>query len=131
MKDDNIILTANFDTTFRIFDQRTNRDECIWSDPYDASVYCLEYDGLFGVVCGMKYHNRVNLYDIRVPNNSHKFISRLLRNLMVHRFIVSPVITSICLYQQIMICEYYILFMIGHQRKIIVIFFLIWYHIDK
>lgn len=31
----------------------------------------LDYDGLFGVLCGMKYNCRVNLYDLRVPN---KFI---------------------------------------------------------
>ncbi|XP_037907404.1 F-box/WD repeat-containing protein 4 isoform X2 [Hermetia illucens] len=66
-KDENTILTANFDTTFRMFDRRTNRDEIIWMDPYDASFYCLEYDGLYGVVCGMKHFCRVNLYDIRVP----------------------------------------------------------------
>ncbi|XP_037939941.1 F-box/WD repeat-containing protein 4 [Teleopsis dalmanni] len=67
LKDDNILFTANFDTTFRMFDRRTNRDEAIWEDPFDSSFYCLEYDGLYSVLCGAKYHSRVNLYDIRVP----------------------------------------------------------------
>lgn len=39
-KDENVILTGNYDTTFRVFDCRTDRDEQIWVDPYDASVYC-------------------------------------------------------------------------------------------
>lgn len=61
-------MTANYDTTFRLFDCRTNRDEFIWTDPYDLSVYCLQYDGNYGVLCGMRYHCRVNLYDLRMPN---------------------------------------------------------------
>ncbi|KAL7734485.1 hypothetical protein ACLKA6_010805 [Drosophila palustris] len=67
MKDDHVLFTANFDTTFRIFDRRTDRDVSIWEDPFDSSFYCLEYDGLYAVLCGAKYHGRVNLYDIRVP----------------------------------------------------------------
>ncbi|XP_060656682.1 F-box/WD repeat-containing protein 4 [Drosophila nasuta] len=67
MKDDQVLFTANFDTTFRIFDRRIDRDVCIWEDPFDSSFYCLEYDGLYAVLCGAKYHSRVNLYDIRVP----------------------------------------------------------------
>lgn len=67
MKDEHVLLTANFDTTFRIFDRRTDRDVSIWEDPFDSSFYCLEYDGLYAVLCGAKYHGRVNLYDIRVP----------------------------------------------------------------
>lgn len=67
LKDDNVIFTANFDTTFRMYDRRSNRDEAIWEDPFDSSFYCLDYDGLYAVLCGAKYHGRVNLYDIRVP----------------------------------------------------------------
>ncbi|XP_055378675.1 F-box/WD repeat-containing protein 4 [Condylostylus longicornis] len=67
IKDEYTLLSAHFDTTFRLFDRRTNKDEHIWIDPYDSSIYCLEYDGLYGVLCGMKYHSRVNLYDIRMP----------------------------------------------------------------
>ncbi|KAM7356441.1 F-box/WD repeat-containing protein 4 [Cochliomyia hominivorax] len=67
LKDDNILFTANFDTSFRIYDRRSNCDEYIWEDPFDSSFYCLEYDGLYAVLCGAKYHSRVNLYDIRVP----------------------------------------------------------------
>lgn len=66
-KDNNVILTGHFDTTFRVFDCRTNRDENIWLDPYDLAVYSISYDGNYGVLCGMKYHCRVNLYDLRVP----------------------------------------------------------------
>ncbi|XP_055613746.1 F-box/WD repeat-containing protein 4 [Uranotaenia lowii] len=66
-KDSNTILTGNFDTTFRVVDTRTNKDEAVWVDPYDASVYCLDYDGANAVLCGMKYNFRVNLYDLRVP----------------------------------------------------------------
>ncbi|KAL1379745.1 hypothetical protein pipiens_000482, partial [Culex pipiens pipiens] len=51
----------------RLVDTRTAQDEAIWSDPYDASVYCLDYDGAYGVLCGMKQHFRVNLYDLRAP----------------------------------------------------------------
>lgn len=50
-----------------MFDLRTNADEAIWADPYDLSVYCLSYDGNYGVLCGLQYHGRVNLYDIRMP----------------------------------------------------------------
>lgn len=66
-KDSTTILTGNFDTTLRMVDTRTCHDEAIWSDPYDASVYCLDYDGAYGVLCGLKQHFRVNLYDLRVP----------------------------------------------------------------
>lgn len=66
-KDHNTLLTGNFDTTFRMVDIRTLRDQAVWTDPYDASVYCLTYDGAYGVFCGMKHNFRVNLYDIRVP----------------------------------------------------------------
>lgn len=67
-KDNNVILTGHYDTTFRLFDIRTNCDELIWLDPYDLAIYSISYDGNFGVLCGMKYHCRVNLYDLRVPN---------------------------------------------------------------
>lgn len=67
-KDNNVILTGHYDTTFRLFDCRSNRDEHIWLDPYDLAIYSISYDGNFGVLCGMKYHCRVNLYDLRVPN---------------------------------------------------------------
>lgn len=67
LKDDNVLFTANFDTTFRMFDRRIDRDVSVWEDPFDSSFYCLEYDGLYGVLCGAKHHARVNLYDIRVP----------------------------------------------------------------
>lgn len=65
-KDENVILTANFDSTLRLTDMRTKRDQLIFQDIYDSSIYCLDYDGKFGAVCGMK-HFRVNLYDLRMP----------------------------------------------------------------
>lgn len=67
-KDDETLLTGNYDTTFRLFDCRTNADQCIWTDPYDLSVYCMCYDGNYAVLCGMQYHCRVNLYDLRMSN---------------------------------------------------------------
>lgn len=67
-KDNNVILTGHYDTTFRVFDVRSNCDELIYYDPYDLAVYSISYDGNFGVLCGMKYHCRVNLYDLRVPS---------------------------------------------------------------
>ncbi|XP_055529981.1 F-box/WD repeat-containing protein 4 [Wyeomyia smithii] len=66
-KDSNTVLTGNFDTTFRVVDTRTSRDEAVWTDPYDASVYCLDYDGAHSVLCGMKYNFRVNSLDLRMP----------------------------------------------------------------
>jgi F-box/WD-40 domain protein 4 len=66
-KDEHCILTANFDTSLRIFDTRANKDMGIWFDAYDGSVYCLDYDGEYAVLCGMKYNFRVNLYDLRMP----------------------------------------------------------------
>lgn len=36
-------------------------------DPFDASMFSLDYDGQHGVVVGLNYHCRVNLYDLRVP----------------------------------------------------------------
>ncbi|TMW51558.1 hypothetical protein DOY81_003345 [Sarcophaga bullata] len=68
LKDDNVLFTANFDTSFRLYDRRTDRDELIWEDPFDSSFFCLDYDGLYAVLCGAKYYSRVNLYDIRVPD---------------------------------------------------------------
>ncbi|XP_063708469.1 uncharacterized protein LOC134837085 [Culicoides brevitarsis] len=65
-KDENVVLTANFDSTMRLTDIRTKRDQMIFQDIYDSSIYCLDYDGKFGAVCGMK-HFRVNLYDLRMP----------------------------------------------------------------
>ncbi|XP_035912646.1 F-box/WD repeat-containing protein 4 [Anopheles stephensi] len=66
--DEHCILSGNFDTTMRLIDTRTGGDEACWTDPYNASVYCLSYNGTYAVHCGMKYHHRANLYDIRVPN---------------------------------------------------------------
>ncbi|EDV52506.2 F-box/WD repeat-containing protein 4 [Drosophila erecta] len=66
MKDDQVIFTANFDTTFRMFDRRIDRDVAIWEDPFDSSFYSLEYDGLHAVLVGTNRHARVNLYDIRM-----------------------------------------------------------------
>ncbi|GAB0087925.1 F-box/WD repeat-containing protein 4 [Sergentomyia squamirostris] len=66
-RDSNTLLTANFDSTFRVHDLRTDTDVQIYEDPYDSSVYCLDYDNHYGVLCGMKYHGRVNLYDLRIP----------------------------------------------------------------
>lgn len=40
-------------------------------DPYDSSIYSLDYDGSYGVLCGMMYHCRVNLYDLRM---TRKFV---------------------------------------------------------
>lgn len=67
-RDNNVILTGHYDTTFRLFDCRTNRDEHIWLDPYDLAIYSISHDGNHGVLCGMKYHCRVNLYDLRVSD---------------------------------------------------------------
>lgn len=67
-RDHDTILTGNYDTTFRLFDLRTNADEQKWTDPYDLSVYCIKYDGNYAALCGMQYHCRVNLYDLRMPN---------------------------------------------------------------
>ncbi|XP_017081058.1 F-box/WD repeat-containing protein 4 [Drosophila eugracilis] len=66
LKDDHVVFTANFDTTFRMFDRRVDRDVSIWEDPFDSSFYSLEYDGLYGVLVGTNRHARVNLYDIRM-----------------------------------------------------------------
>ncbi|XP_050074802.1 F-box/WD repeat-containing protein 4-like [Anopheles maculipalpis] len=66
--DEHCILSGNFDTTMRLIDTRTGGDEACWTDPYNASVYCLCYNGTYAVHCGMKYHHRSNLYDLRVPN---------------------------------------------------------------
>ncbi|XP_017059658.1 F-box/WD repeat-containing protein 4 [Drosophila ficusphila] len=66
MKDEHVIFTANFDTTFRMFDRRIDRDVGIWEDPFDSSFYSLEYDGLYAVLVGTNRHARVNLYDIRM-----------------------------------------------------------------
>lgn len=65
--DNHTMLTANFDSTLRLVDCRTNRDAHVWLDSFDSSIYSLDYDGVYGVVCGMKMHSRVNLYDLRVP----------------------------------------------------------------
>uniref|UniRef100_A0AAG5D1U0 F-box domain-containing protein n=1 Tax=Anopheles atroparvus TaxID=41427 RepID=A0AAG5D1U0_ANOAO len=67
-KDDSCIISGNFDTTLRLVDTRTGNDEAYWTDPYNASIYCLSYNGSYAVHCGMKYHYRTNLYDLRVPN---------------------------------------------------------------
>ncbi|KAH8356781.1 hypothetical protein KR200_011831 [Drosophila serrata] len=67
MKDDQVLFTANFDTSFRMFDRRIDRDVAIWEDPFDSSFYCLEHDGLYAVLVGSCRHARVNLYDIRMP----------------------------------------------------------------
>lgn len=69
-KDTNIVLTGSFDTKLRLYDRRTDCDEYTWEDPFDLSVYCVTYDGHYGVLCGMQYHCRVNLYDLRVPNKA-------------------------------------------------------------
>lgn len=63
------MLTANYDSTLRLFDLRSNADEMTWMDPYDSSLFSVAYDGLHGVVCGMSHHCRVNLYDLRQPRN--------------------------------------------------------------
>uniref|UniRef100_A0A6B2E8H9 F-box domain-containing protein n=1 Tax=Phlebotomus kandelakii TaxID=1109342 RepID=A0A6B2E8H9_9DIPT len=70
-RDNFTLLTANFDSTFRVFDTRSNTDAQIYEDPYDSSIYCLDHDDHYGVLCGMKYHGRVNLYDLRV---ARKFV---------------------------------------------------------
>lgn len=69
-KDNNTVLTGSFDTRLRLFDRRSNCDVSFWEDPFDLSVYCVSYDGSNAVLCGMQYHCRVNLYDLRVPNKT-------------------------------------------------------------
>ncbi|XP_023160138.1 F-box/WD repeat-containing protein 4 [Drosophila hydei] len=95
LKDDQVLFTANFDTTFRMFDRRTDRDVAIWEDPFDSSIYCLEYDGLYAVLCGAKHHSRVNLYDIRVPG---KYIQLYFpgRNTGRQQYRTSPVYSLAC-----------------------------------
>lgn len=68
IKDDNVLFTANFDTTFRMYDRRIDADVGLWEDQFGSSMYCLDYDGLYAVLCGVKHHCRVNLYDIRMPD---------------------------------------------------------------
>ncbi|XP_053953759.1 F-box/WD repeat-containing protein 4 [Anastrepha ludens] len=68
IKDEHVLFTGNFDTTCRMYDRRSHRDEAVFEDPFDSSFYCIEYDGLYALLCGTKYHSRVNLYDIRMPN---------------------------------------------------------------
>lgn len=48
-KDEHCLLTANFDSTLRITDTRTKRDELIFRDIYDSSIYCIDFDGKYGV----------------------------------------------------------------------------------
>lgn len=66
-RDANSLLTASYDSKLRLFDLRTNANEMVWMDPFDSAIFSLAYDGLHGVACGMNYHCRVNLYDIRQP----------------------------------------------------------------
>ncbi|XP_013119295.2 F-box/WD repeat-containing protein 4 [Stomoxys calcitrans] len=96
MKDNNIILTANFDSSFRIFDRRSNNDEAVWEDPFDSSFYCLEYDGLYAVLCGTKRHNRVNLYDIRVPGKHMQLYFPHFQGKERGDFRTSPVYSIAC-----------------------------------
>ncbi|ALC43821.1 CG33969 [Drosophila busckii] len=93
IKDDQVLFTANFDTTFRMFDRRCDRDVYIWEDPFDSSLYCLEYDGLYAVLCGAKHHSRVNLYDIRVPG---KYIQLYFPGRTRQYYKSSPVYSIAC-----------------------------------
>lgn len=70
-KDNNTIMTGNYDSTLRIIDTRCNEEVQRWTDAYDSAIFTLDYDGLNGVVCGQNYHCRVTLYDLRTPG---KFI---------------------------------------------------------
>uniref|UniRef100_A0A8W7PV36 F-box domain-containing protein n=1 Tax=Anopheles coluzzii TaxID=1518534 RepID=A0A8W7PV36_ANOCL len=79
-KDEHCILCGNFDTTMRLVDVRTGNDEACWTDPYNASVYCLSYNGTYAVHCGMKYHYRTNLYDLRAPNRCVQMYFPLKKN---------------------------------------------------
>ncbi|KAH8255944.1 hypothetical protein KR026_003003 [Drosophila bipectinata] len=92
LKDEHVIFTANFDTTFRMFDRRMDRDVAIWEDPFDASFYSLEYDGLYGVLAGTSMHSRVNLYDIRMPKYVQLYFGGRTR---VHNGL-SPVYSLAC-----------------------------------
>lgn len=68
-RDANSLLTASYDSMLRLFDVRSNANEMVWMDPFDSALFSLAYDGLHGVVCGMNYHCRVNLYDLRKPRD--------------------------------------------------------------
>lgn len=68
-RDTNSLLTASYDSMLRLFDLRTNAVEMVWMDPFDSAMFTMAYDGLHGVVCGMNYHCRVNLYDLRQPRH--------------------------------------------------------------
>lgn len=96
VKDDNILLTANFDTSFRLYDRRTDRDELIWEDPLDSSFYCLEHDGLYAVLCGAKYYSRVNLYDIRMPGKHKQLYFPQLQKRRRGEYVSSPVHSLVC-----------------------------------
>ncbi|XP_065358896.1 F-box/WD repeat-containing protein 4 [Calliphora vicina] len=96
LKDDNVLFTANFDTSFRLYDRRSDRDEMIWEDPFDSSFYCLEYDGLNAVLCGTKYHSRVNLYDIRKPGKHMQLYFPQVQSRQRGDFKSSPVYSLVC-----------------------------------
>ena len=99
LKDDHVLFTANFDTSFRLYDRRTDCDEFIWEDPFDSSFFCLDYDGLYAVLCGAKYYSRVNLYDIRVPGKHMQLYFPQLhkrRKRSGGEFVSSPVHSLVC-----------------------------------
>ncbi|KAJ6631743.1 F-box/WD repeat-containing protein 4 [Pseudolycoriella hygida] len=96
-KDSKTVLSANYDSTLRMFDIRSN-DEQIWMDPFDSSIFSLDYDGLYGALCGMRYHCRVTLFDLRMPK---KYVQVYFPSL--HNFRGSPAYSIACDLSQLFI----------------------------
>ncbi|XP_043266074.1 F-box/WD repeat-containing protein 4-like [Colletes gigas] len=60
-----ILLTCGYDTYIRKWDLRTGTCVCSWSDPTNATVYCLSSDYRYSMVSGTQFNCKAVLWDQR------------------------------------------------------------------
>lgn len=73
-----VFWTGGYDTCLRRWDLRMNVCAQHWEDPYQATVYCLDYDNSCTAITGVQNHGRAVLWDTRRMVYVQVFFSDLL-----------------------------------------------------
>ncbi|OXU29066.1 hypothetical protein TSAR_015181 [Trichomalopsis sarcophagae] len=74
-----ILLTCGYDTCIRKWDLRVNKCVGVWSDPTDATIYCISSDYNYTMVTGTQFNCKAVLWDQRRPQYVQLYFMNLRR----------------------------------------------------
>ncbi|KAB0801712.1 hypothetical protein PPYR_03898 [Photinus pyralis] len=64
-EDPHTLLSCGYDKSIRNWDMRSGQCVQVWTDPFNATIYCFETDNCCTLVAGTQTNGRVVLWDMR------------------------------------------------------------------